>query len=147
MDIAKTNVQQAAGSLQVCVGQDVGAEAAIHAMSDLFQEDETEAVLLVDAENAFNSINKKAMLHNISIICPILSTFVSNCYLVPARLFILGNKEIKSKEGTTQGDPMAMAAYALGVTPFIHFLHDYVSMNNHRCKEVAFADDFTIQGR
>ena len=87
------------------------------------------------------------MLHDFSITCPILSTFVSNCYLVPARLFILGKKEIKSKEGTTQGDPTAMAAYTLGVTPLIHFLHEYVSVNNHRCKEVAFADDFTIAGK
>ena len=132
MDIAKKDVQQVAGSLQVCAGQDAGAEAAIHAMYDLFQQDETEAVLLVDAENAFNSTNRKAMPHNISITCPILSTFVSNCYLVPARLFILGNEEIKSTEGTTQGDPTAMGAYALGVTPLIHFLHEYVSMNNHR---------------
>ena len=84
MDIAKKDVQQAAGFLQVCVGQDAGAEAAIHAMYDLFQQDETEAVLSVDAENAFNSINRKAMLHNMSITCPILSTFVSNCYLFPA---------------------------------------------------------------
>ena len=42
------------------------------------------------------------MLRNISIACPILSTFVSSCYLVLAQLFILGSKEIKSREGTTQ---------------------------------------------
>ena len=103
-------------------------------MYDLFQQDET--VLLVGAENAFNSINKKAMLQNISITCPILSTFVSNYYLAPARLLILGNIEMKSKEEAIQGDPTAMTAYTLGVTPLIHFLHEYVSMNNHRCKEV-----------
>ena len=147
MDTAKKDVQQAAGSLQVCAGQDAGAEASIHAMYDSFQQDETKAVLLVDAENALNSINRKAMLHNISITCPILSTLVSDCCLVPARVFILGNKEIKSKEGTTQFDSTAMVVYALGVTPLIHFLHEYVSMNNHKRKEVAFADDFTIAGK
>ena len=37
-----------------------------------------------------------------------------------------------------------MVAYALGVTPQIHFLHKYVSLNNHICKEVVFVVDFTI---
>ena len=40
-----------------------------------------------------------------------------------------------------------MAAYALGVTLLIHFLHKYVSMNNHRCKEVVFSDDFTTASK
>ena len=62
MDIAKKDVQQVARSSQVCAGQDTGAEAAIHAMYNLFQQDGTEAVALVDAENAFDSINRKAML-------------------------------------------------------------------------------------
>ena len=30
-----------------------------------------------------------------------------------------------------------MAGHALGVAPLIHFLHEYVSTNNHRRKEVA----------
>ena len=49
-----------------------------------------------------------------------------------SEILILGNKEIKSKEGTTQSYPTTMAAYAMGVAPLIHFLHEYVSMNNHR---------------
>ena len=73
-----------------------GSEAAIHAIYDVHQEDETEAVLLVDADNAFNSINRKAMLHNISITCPLITTFIANCYMEPARLFVAWNHEIKS---------------------------------------------------
>ena len=42
---------------------------------------------------------------------------------------------------------MAMLAYPLGVKLLIHFLRECVPMNNHRCKEVAFADDFTIEGK
>ena len=53
---------------------------------------------------------------------------------------MLEKKEFQSKERTTQGDPTVMVAYTLGVTPLIHFLLGYVSMNNLRCKEVAFAD-------
>ena len=147
MYISKKDVKEAAGSLQVCAGQEAGSEAAVHAIFDIFQNDDTEAVLLVDADNAFNSINRKAMLHNISIICPIITTFISNCYTKPARLFVVGNFELKSTEGTTQGDPTAMAAYALGVTPLIHFLSEFIKINDHHSKEVAFADDFTVAGK
>ena len=76
--LQKKDIQQAAGSLKLCAGQDTDAEAAIYTMYDLFQLDETEAVPLVDVENAFNPINRRAMLHNISIRCPILSKFVPN---------------------------------------------------------------------
>ena len=63
-----------AGSFQVCAGKEAGSEAAIHAIYDFYQQDETETVLPVDADNAFSSINRKAMLHKISIIitCPVL---------------------------------------------------------------------------
>ena len=147
MYVSKKDVKEAAGSLQVCAGQEAGSEAAVHAIYDIFQKDDTEAVLRVDAENAFNSINRKAMLHNISIVCPILTTFISNCYTIPARLFVVGNFELKSREDTTQGDPTAMAAYALGVTPLIQFLIEFININEHHSKEVAFADDFTVAGK
>ena len=63
-----------AGSFQVCAGKEAGSEAAIHAIYDFYQQDETETVLPVDADNAFSSINRKAMLQKISIIitCPVL---------------------------------------------------------------------------
>ena len=107
----KPDLAESAGSLQLCVGQKAGCEAAAHAMRDIFAEEDTDAVLLIDASNAFNSLNRKALLHNIQYLCPPLSTYVRNCYGRPARLFITGGKEIESKEGTTQGDPTAMPAY------------------------------------
>ena len=50
-------MEEAAGSLQLCASQDGGCEDAIHAMKKIFQTSETEALLLVDATNAFNSLN------------------------------------------------------------------------------------------
>ena len=69
------------------------------------------------------------MLSNISIAYPVITKFIANCYMEPARLFVEGNHEIKSREGTTQ-DPTAMGAYALGVTPLTHSLRD--SLDNDR---------------
>ena len=101
---SKKDVKDAVGSLQVCESEKSGSEAAIHAIYDAFQQDETEAILLVDVNNSFNSINRKVMPHNISITCPLITTFITNCYMEPATLFAVGNHEIKSRESTVQGD-------------------------------------------
>ena len=75
--------------------------------------------ILANAENAFNSINRQVFLHNIKHICPPITTYVRNCYNVPARLFVLGGKELLSHEGTTQGDPTAMEIYGMTLTPLL----------------------------
>ena len=64
------DIQEAAGPLQVGTGLKSGSEAAIHFMRQQFESDSAEAVIMVDATNAFNAINRKAMLHSIQIRCP-----------------------------------------------------------------------------
>ena len=103
---------------KVCAGLRSGSEAAVHAMHSIFEEEETDAVLLIDASNAFNALNRAAALHNIRVLCPPLATYAINTYRQPARLFITGGSELKSAEGTTQGDPLAMAIYTIRLQPF-----------------------------
>ena len=110
-DIIITSV----GPLQVHAGQESGSEAAIHAMSKMYKKQHTEAILLVDAANIFNFVNRKAFLHKNNIVCPLTSIYVQNCYALPSCLLINGGAEIKSSEGTRQGDPVAMSIYALSV--------------------------------
>ena len=86
------------------------------------------------------------MLNNISVVCPTISTYVSNCHQSAAHLFVIGGKEILSKEGATQDDPTSMGTYALGVTPLLHFLYEFILINEHRSKEVAFVNDLTVAG-
>ena len=121
VSVLKKEVVSSAESPQACAGQEAGSGAAIHAVEKLFKEESTETVLLVDATNTFNSnildsINRKLYLHDISVLCLAISTFVTNCYATPAGLFVIGGSEIKPNEGTTEGDPVAMAIYALGIT-------------------------------
>ena len=115
--VTKQEVMDASGSLQVCAGQKSGSEAAIHAMREIFEADETDAALLIDASNA--SLNRAAALHNVRVICPAIAIYVINTYRAPARLFVIGGKELKSSEGTTQGDPLAMSLYAVSLQPLI----------------------------
>ena len=113
MILLKKVVLQAAGLLQLCGGQVAGSEAAIHAMHDILNDCNTEGILLTDAENSFNLINRKVVLHSLKFICPVIAKYISNCYMCPTRLFIIGGGELLSQEGTTQGDQTSMDAYAL----------------------------------
>ena len=63
----------------------------------------------MDASNAFNSINRNAFLHTITITCPSLARYVRNCYYASTRLYIIGGVETQSMDRTTKGDPTAMA--------------------------------------
>ena len=107
--IRKQDVIDASGATQLCAGHKSGSEAAIHAMHDIFESDETNAALLVDASNAFN----------VRVICPIIAIYAINTIRAPARLFIIGGKELKSSEGTTQGDPLVMSLYAISLQPLV----------------------------
>ena len=63
----------AVGSLQVCGGQEARCVSLVHAMQEIYEDQSSGAVLLLNASNAFNSINRNAFLHNITIICPPLA--------------------------------------------------------------------------
>ena len=136
----KADIQSAVGPLQVCAGHDAGCEAAIHAMQEIFADEETEGVLLVGAKNAFNSLNRGVALHNCRVLCPSLAPILINMYRNNADLFVAG-VSIASQEGTTQGDPLAMAMYALGILPLIR------AVATQGAKQVWYADDATASGQ
>ena len=136
IQITKPDILDAAGSLQVSAGQKSGSEAAVHAMNSMFIANDTNAVLLIDPTNAFNMLNRAATLHNISILCPILATFVINTYRLPVTIFVTGGQELKSSEGTTQGDPLSMSIYGISLIPLMLAL-----LNTSNTKQCWLADD------
>ena len=57
--VFKDDVMNTVGPLQVAAGMKSGSESAIHAIKEMFDEgDDGDAVILVDASNAFNSMNR-----------------------------------------------------------------------------------------
>ena len=64
------------GSLQICAGHEAGCKAAVHSKDSIFSDKSTDAVVLIDTENAFTSVNKEPFIHNVEITCPAFSTFV-----------------------------------------------------------------------
>ena len=99
-----------------------------------------EAVILVDASTAFNSVNRAVLLHNIRVLCPEFSTIAINMYRSPCRLFV-GGTEISSLEGTTQGDNLAMSLFAIGTLPVLRRLESHNTVS-----QVWLADDATGVG-
>ena len=69
---------------QLCLGQKCGIEYAIHTLRDQYSN----TVLLIDAENAFNSLNRKLALKNIKNTCPSLLTAIKNSYSNSSKLFV-----------------------------------------------------------
>ena len=136
-----SEVQTACGTLQTSTGIKSGIEASIHAMRNIFHEEGCDAVMLVDADNAFNRLNRAVSLHNIRHTCPTLATYLANTYAVPSRLFLPGGKHILSCEGTTQGDNCASPFYAVSTKPLVDELKDTSA------KQVWFADDASSGGK
>ena len=78
--ILGSDVIDVTGPLQLCVGQDLGCEAAVHCIRQLYEDTATEALLLVDATNAFNSLNREVALRNALHLCPSLGRVLVNMY-------------------------------------------------------------------
>ena len=58
------------GNDQLCMGQTAGIEYSIHSLRTEFEKDSCEALLPIDATNAFNNLNRATALDNIRRICP-----------------------------------------------------------------------------
>ena len=108
----------------------------------MFEMEETDGVLLIDASNAFNNMNRAAALHNIRVQCPSLSKYIINSYRKESRLFITGGAEISSQEGTTQGDPLAMAWYSIATSLLITILRRLIE----KILQAWLADDAAAAG-
>ena len=140
LSIAKSDILNAAGPLQLCAGQLSGVESATHAMQTLFDDPNTDAILLVDASNAFNTLNRQVALANISVNCPAILPVLANTYRQPSFLFF-GGEVLISKEGTTQGDPLAMPMYALATVPLL------TKVSTKETTQVWYADDAAAGGK
>ena len=99
------DIESLCGADQLCGGVKSGIEGAIHAMNEMYSQNCTSddwGILLVDASNAFNSLNRAALLWNARIFWPRCSRFLFNTYSGWAALVVHGSEEfLNSREGVT----------------------------------------------
>ena len=102
-------------------------------MRSVFELPSCQAILLVDAANAFNNLNWKTALINIHHSCPSIAPAPINTYRHESSLYI-GGEIIPSREGSTQGDPLAMPMFALATLPLVNKL-------SREVKQCWYTDD------
>ncbi|KAL5260043.1 hypothetical protein ACHWQZ_G010230 [Mnemiopsis leidyi] len=94
----------------------------------MHEDSSTDCVLLVEASNAINSLNRAIAVHQ----------YLKSIYGTPSKMFINGtNKHILSAEGATQGCNLAMGFYGVGIMELIYILKQQVP----ECKVSWYADD------
>ena len=76
------------------------------------------ALLQLDLKNAFNSVNRVAMLKSVQQFAPALLPFANACYNHPTCLFADGFT-LRATRGVQQGDVVGPALFALAIHPVL----------------------------
>ena len=111
---------------QLCAEIKAGTNGVIHGVQDLWDEKSTKedcGFLLVYANNAFNNIDRVGMLWTVRHLCLSGPRFFFNFYHHWSSLVLRTRNGpgsfLQSKDGLTQGDPLATIAYGIGILPMI----------------------------
>jgi len=109
--------QQWLSPLQLGVTVSLGAEAAVHTARHCFHRNSghaNKAFLTIDFENAFNSVDRAAMLREVRLRLPGLPPYAEWCYGHHSRLLFEG-EPLTSEAGVQQGDPLGPLLFALAL--------------------------------
>jgi hypothetical protein len=129
-------------AFQFGVGISSGAEVVLHSANRVLSqqhEDGYLAMLTVDFSNAFNMVDRSALLQEVRVRCPSISLWVEFLYGHAAK-FYLGDGHIMAAAGVQQGDPLGPLIFALVLHPLIHKIIDSCNLLLH----VWYLDDGTI---
>jgi hypothetical protein len=137
----QTELQEACGAMQLCAGLPSGCEAGANALQKIWEEPGTEAVIMVDARNAFNELNRAEALNATWEHCPIMGRALKNLYGHPSVLRMADGSKLMSEEGTTQGCPLGMAMYAVASIPLIR------AVATEGVRQIWYADDSAGGGK
>ncbi|KAI3813815.1 hypothetical protein L1987_18550 [Smallanthus sonchifolius] len=98
-------------------------------------------MLTVDFSNAFNLVDRSALLREVRMRCPSISLWVEFLYGQPARLY-LRDEYIWSTTGVQQGDPLGPLLFALVLHLLVHQIRDNCKLLLH----AWYLDDGTVIG-
>ena len=100
--VTKDDVMYITGGLQVCTDQQAGCETVKHIMNSLFSDSDNDAVLLIDASNAFNQLSQTAALLNITRLCPSVAPVCNSKHLsFPSRALCRWGSHLFGRRNST----------------------------------------------
>mmetsp|Transcript_18763 Transcript_18763/g.24168 ORF Transcript_18763/g.24168 Transcript_18763/m.24168 type:complete len:89 (+) Transcript_18763:132-398(+) len=70
------DLQEVVGADNLCAGLKAGIEGGVHSMRDMWEDENVEGELLLDAGNAFNTMYREAALWNARVLWPRCSRFL-----------------------------------------------------------------------
>ena len=102
--LLKEDIIRAVGTLQTCAGLESGTEAATQAITKSYEEENSECLLLVDADNAFNRLNRKINLENIKhCVPPCTNTYTTATIHPPCYILKMGTSHTVTGGCDTRG--------------------------------------------
>jgi hypothetical protein len=148
---ACADVGRSLAPLQLAVGVPGGAEAVAHAVKAAMAADPGACLLTVDVANAFNSVDRNAVLAAVKQRVPCLLPYVQWAYGAATDLHVVGAPEgtlpVKSSTGVRQGDPMGPFLFALALQPALEHTAEDATQQAPGAVVVSFADDVSMVAR
>ncbi len=103
--------------LQLGVGTRMACEAIVHVVRQWLarhESDRNRCLVKMDLSNAFNCVDRSAVLSSVRRVVPELAPWVDFCYKEASNI-LLGSDLLRSERGVQQGDPLGPALFALGI--------------------------------
>ncbi len=136
--------------LQLGVGTKLACEAIVHVVRQWcarWADDTSRCLVKMDLSNAFNCVDRSAVLAAVRRVVPELAPWADFCYKHPSRL-ILGGSLLHSERGVQQGDPLGPAFFALAIQSAVANVKSAVESNHPQELDftVFYLDDGVVAG-
>jgi hypothetical protein len=130
-----------------------GAEAAVHlarrVLARMEVAEEPAALIKIDFKNAFNAIDRGAVLAAVALDFPVLLPWAVACYGAPSSLVLGAGAEarfIASRCGVQQGDPLGPLFFSLALSRVSLAVREALHEAGHRLAVEAFYLDDGVLG-
>ena len=130
--------------IQHGVAVEGGAELLVHHAQLALELNTSWALLKTDMSNAFNSVSRSQLLHQVETSFPELLPHVRQMYAEASDLVYQMESEtvLITSEGVHQGDPLGPSLFSLAIHPIVSQLQK----DHHNVRILAYLDDIFILG-